>query len=725
MPRFFSKHAFLLIVVIAAIVTAVLTAAFWDYTQDDVFITYGYSRNIAEGQGFVFNPGEHVQGTTTPLYTLLMAGVYLLTPHLLHAGNLLSALFLMLACGLAISYVRAELSVYSQLAIAVMLVSSPIVYVSFGMETLLYCALLMLALWLWGRGSRGLAMLAAAALTWTRADGVVLGGVLWLVAAWEAWQSERNAAWPARVRQLPWLLGIIYGVGIVPWFGFAWAYFGTPLPNTLGAKQEIFQGVKFLQDGMGWWKAFYGNNPFSLIGFLLVGLGLWRAMLRPRLRPLALWAVLFTAGYTVLNVTAFWYYTPLVAALVILAALGGEWLARSLTARHFNRLVVMGTSLAVVGLSGILSAYSAWAYGGAPPRTITYRLVGQWIEQNTDPDSTILVGDLGIMGYYARRHAIDSPGLITPQMYYKLDSYAVAKFKPDYVVATGYWTWQQLVEQDWFQYHYIPATRLSTSGDGFSPITIYRRRLDIQAPQRAIEGLDLPLTCSIDLAPGTDIPDETRAQLVSSDGEIAVEASHPFLWGQYPETPARLAEHLQEQIALPLAVAPGSYIWEVSCGTTMKGSVEVEPIEMAPGYAEAAQQWGDFARLRGVAFPDGSDVWSGGTLSVVFHWEALETARQDYSLFVHLLNAKGQIAAQSDGYPRSGSDSTTSWKEGETIVDPWQISLPADLPEGDYTLSVGWYDWQTGDRVLMADGADAWTLPIVVHNRWPGGSGLP
>jgi len=42
-------------------------------TIDDAFITFRYARNIVEGQGFVYNPGSQVLGTTTPLYTVLMA----------------------------------------------------------------------------------------------------------------------------------------------------------------------------------------------------------------------------------------------------------------------------------------------------------------------------------------------------------------------------------------------------------------------------------------------------------------------------------------------------------------------------------------------------------------------------------------------------------------------------------------------------------------------------
>ena len=38
-------------------------------TIDNSFITFRYARNLLSGEGFVYNPGQRVMGTTTPLYT--------------------------------------------------------------------------------------------------------------------------------------------------------------------------------------------------------------------------------------------------------------------------------------------------------------------------------------------------------------------------------------------------------------------------------------------------------------------------------------------------------------------------------------------------------------------------------------------------------------------------------------------------------------------------------
>ena len=52
------------------------TRYFW--LDDDQMISMRYARNLAEGSGLVWNPGERVEGYTNFLWTLVMAGVHLL-----------------------------------------------------------------------------------------------------------------------------------------------------------------------------------------------------------------------------------------------------------------------------------------------------------------------------------------------------------------------------------------------------------------------------------------------------------------------------------------------------------------------------------------------------------------------------------------------------------------------------------------------------------------------
>ncbi|HLU08970.1 MAG TPA: hypothetical protein VK003_04830, partial [Oceanobacillus sp.] len=665
---------------IAGILVIVLTIVFWQYTQDDVFITYTYSRNIAQGVGFVFNPGEYVQGTTTPLWALTMAGVYMLTPDLLHAGNFLCGLLLIVSCVLAYLLLRRYLSRLAILAATVLLATSPLNYASFGMETLLYCAILFAAFWLWSVERRVYAMLTAAALTWTRADGVVLGGTLCLIALLDDTPFSRRLLTAIK-------LGLVYVVGIAPWFLFAWAYFGAPLPNTFGAKQEFLQGIKFLADGVDRWRTFFGSNPISVLAVVFIPIGMWQAWKRAALRPLAAWALLYALGYTALNVTNFWYYTPLVNALILLAVIGAEAIMRFLV-RQYSRMWVAAGLITLV-LAVIMNVDRALQLSPPPPRMNTYRLAGEWIAEHTPRDSTLLLADLGIVGYYAQRHAIDSFGLIVPDMFFKTPEYATLKYKPDYILATQYFLWRYTTEE-WFNSLYQPIVQFSTEGDAeFSPMTLYRRRGELMPPATVLEGTYLPLTFALNFNGGEVVPAECYV-LLEAD-EALIEVTQPFLNGRYPAPNALENEVLFEQVILPLPVEPGRYRWRVAAPMEIEGTVEVLPITAAQGYFPVGTEWEDFASLNGVTLLE-DETWSGGSLDILLEWRGIEEVDHDYTVFVHLLNANGELVAQHDGMPERP---TSNWKAGERVIDEHEIILPPELPAGEYSLRVGWYDWQT------------------------------
>jgi hypothetical protein len=699
---------------LAIIPVIVLTIAFWQYTQDDVFITYTYSRNIAQGVGFIFNPGEYVQGTTTPLWAVTMAGVYTLTPDLLHAGNLLSGLLLIAICLLAYLLLHPYLSKFAVLAVMALLATSPLNYASFGMETLLYCAILFGGFWLWSKDHRTWAMLAAAALTWTRADGVVLGGTLCLLALLDDAPFSRRVFNAVK-------LSLIYVVGFAPWFIFAWAYFGAPLPNTFGAKQEFLQGIKFLTDGVDRWRTFFGSNPLSLLSLIFAPVGTWWAWKIVPLRPLPAWTLLYALGYTALNVTNFWYYTPLVNVMILLAVIGAETVFRSLVHRFGRKPLWMVGGLLALALAVILSVDRALQLSPPPPRMATYRLAGEWIAEHTLRESTLMVADLGIVGYYAQRHTIDSFGLIVPDMIFKTPEYATLKYKPDYLLATQYFLWRY-TEEDWFNSLYQPIVQFSTEGDAeFSPMILYRRRVELVTPTTALEGTALPLTFTMAFGMGEALPSQTQVQLDAN--ELFIEAIQPFLDGRYPSPNVPEDEVLIEVTFLPLQVAPGNYRWRIITPIEREGTVEVLPISESEKYVPVNTEW-SFARLDGVVLLD-DETWSGGSVGVLLEWRGLEEVERDYTIFVHLLNSEGTLVAQHDGMPVSNQRPTSGWQAGERVIDQHEIRLPPDLPSGQYSLRVGWYDWQTQERVLLSNNDDALDLPVQVTNYFPGGSGLP
>ncbi len=89
---------------------------------------------------------------------------------------------------------------------------------------------------------------------------------------------------------------------------------------------------------------------------------------------------------------------------------------------------------------------------------------------------------------------------------------------------------------------------------------------------------------------------------------------------------------------------------------------------------------------------------TGGTMPVTLYWHVLHTMTRDAKVFVHLLGPDGYPVAQADGVPLGWSYPTTAWQPGDFLHDGYTLDL-SDVPRGNYTLAVGFYDPTTGQRL--------------------------
>jgi hypothetical protein len=106
-----------------------------------------------------------------------------------------------------------------------------------------------------------------------------------------------------------------------------------------------------------------------------------------------------------------------------------------------------------------------------------------------------------------------------------------------------------------------------------------------------------------------------------------------------------------------------------------------------------------------VSVSDDQPAGAGQRVGVYLYWQATQPLTQSLKVFVHLLDAQGQVAAQHDGVPAQWTYNTRAWQPGEVIVDAHQIAVGANLLPREYTLQVGLYDEQTGARVNRVDDA--------------------
>ena len=81
--------------------------------------------------------------------------------------------------------------------------------------------------------------------------------------------------------------------------------------------------------------------------------------------------------------------------------------------------------------------------------------------------------------------------------------------------------------------------------------------------------------------------------------------------------------------------------------------------------------------------------------------------KEDYIVFVHLLDSDGMLLASHDGPPATGSRPTSTWQPGEQIIDIHAFQLPEVLDSELFTLSVGLYSRDTQERQMVVGGEDS------------------
>ena len=132
---------------------------------------------------------------------------------------------------------------------------------------------------------------------------------------------------------------------------------------------------------------------------------------------------------------------------------------------------------------------------------------------------------------------------------------------------------------------------------------------------------------------------------------------------------------------------------------------------------ETDLRFGDHIRLGGYDLHS-PDPGPGDDLELTLYWNASATPAANYSLFLHFSAVDDpRPLAQVDGNPAVPARLTRTWEHPEeTLISPrFTLTLPDDLPPGDYRVTLGLYNFETGERLPVRDASgaplgDAWEL---------------
>ncbi|MFO8071491.1 MAG: hypothetical protein R6V85_06410 [Polyangia bacterium] len=399
---------------------------------DDAFITYRCARNLAEGHGPVYNPGETVEASSSFLYTLVLGGLAALGIEPPAGALLVGAISLWLtALGMMLHARRvlADRRALRRAWIAIALVAaftSPalLLYLHVGLETCFYTALLTGAALVLLGGPLDRRRLATAGMLWGLAAATRIEALALLPAA--AFPLIGDAGLRRGLRRaLPMAIGLL--VAFAPPLIFRWAYFGDPLPNTFYAKVHG-GGLELRLRGLGYVWEFLSVHPLWIATIAAAGLRLVLDS-RQRTRTAFLLAALLCQAGAIVYVGGdfFPFHRFTVPVVPLWAMLYADLALRGIGTG--TRAALEDESLSaprrwVVAAAALLALASS-VRAAAQPAQLEFAMVqrvstagraeiGTRLGEILPPGASLLTGTAGAIPYFSRLRSHDLFGLTDP-----------------------------------------------------------------------------------------------------------------------------------------------------------------------------------------------------------------------------------------------------------------------------------------------------------------------
>jgi hypothetical protein len=464
--------------------------------SDDSYITLRTVNNLLHGEGFVYNVGERVLGTTTPLYTLVIAGASWISGIEPVSVARMFGLFcdlanLLLFFILANSLFRKPLFLSGLATLAYSLCWNTTVSSLILMETPFFVSLLLLTCLASLGNSKKLRVLACSAATLSclvRPEGVLL---VFSVILYRSYLVDR------RRFSLPVLELLTFSFLILPWLIFSIWYFGSPIPHSVMAKRIAYLRP-FFGTGMSFSAHFarifsanylpwYCMIPLVGTAMCLVWRGGKQIVLEgsPFQIPLVFLSS-FLVLYTLANPLIFeWYLSPLEPAYLLLMLVGVKhyWSSARGGCLLFLGIVIFNLFMQYPSVINVESRTkdSVWLslargdqedYSFVRPfrsfeeREYLYVKIAAML-QNLGPDKSVLAPEFGAFGYFSSARIVSAIGHVNPEVLrflpvpkskIALDSAIpvamVRATRPDYIFSLEIFIRHTLLVDPWFRRHY-------------------------------------------------------------------------------------------------------------------------------------------------------------------------------------------------------------------------------------------------------------------------------
>ena len=393
------------------------------FPLDDAWIHQTYARNLGEMGEWAFIPGQPSAGSTSPLWSALIAiGYFLRIPYTWWTYGI-GVITLGATAWFAVDWFSASehpTNGWRIGLVALLLLEWHLVWAALsGMETILLAFLSVIVLRQLSQKDVnffGVGVLVGVGI-WVRPDALIL----LLPVAWDVLiRYQRD------VRQIGTaLLRVIVGIAgpFLIYLYMNWVIVGSIWPSTFYAKQveyAVLRQSPFLIRYFGQLGAISAGVLFLLLPGILFYI--IQAISSRSLERLAapLWAGAYLGAYAFRLPATYQhgrYAIPTIPVLMVIGC-GGIWMwyirnEGTRITRVIFRVWVL--SLAVVGAIFLWRGSQAYAQDVAIIQTEMVK-TSLWIAENTETDSSIAAHDIGALGYFGERTIIDLAGLVTPEV---------------------------------------------------------------------------------------------------------------------------------------------------------------------------------------------------------------------------------------------------------------------------------------------------------------------
>ena len=155
---------------------------------------------------------------------------------------------------------------------------------------------------------------------------------------------------------------------------------------------------------------------------------------------------------------------------------------------------------------------------------------------------------------------------------------------------------------------------------------------------------------------------------------------------------AGLVSSAGERLPVPGSANDLVHLREIAVAPTRPGFLQQPRPDVG-----ARANTGDGLRLQGYDLLSAPE--EPNRLTLRLFWETGDGAANDWTTYIHLIDAQGNLAAQFDGPALAGLQPTNRWHRNALYIDRRQLNLPTELSAGDYLFRVGLYSLGSGERL--------------------------